>query len=116
MTDLSLREYVDMRLEELDKRYSNRFVSQEMAIGKAEDSLRERLASMNEFRAAMNDQSKHFITRAEHDKLDNELRVLQRDKANLDGRISVTVIAASTIVSFIISGTLLVLAHFWQKT
>jgi hypothetical protein len=115
MTEPTLREYIDMRFEEMDKRFTNRFEAQETAIGKAEAALSERLNTMNEFRATISDQAKHFITRPEHDKLDNDVRTLQREKANLDGRISITVIAVSTIVSFVMSGLLLMISHFWMN-
>lgn len=113
MADPSLRDYVDIRLVELDKRVSDRFAAQELAIGKAEAALEARLVSMNEFRAQLTDQSKHFITRMEHDKLDNDVRALQNDKANLDGRMLVAVVITSALLSVIVSGLLILVAHFF---
>ena len=109
--DLTWRTYVDIRLEEMEKRTDNRFAAQENAINKAEIALSERLGTMNEFRATISDQAKHFITRPEHDKLDNDVRTLQREKANLDGRISVMVVAVSTVVSLAMSLIILGLSH-----
>jgi hypothetical protein len=51
---ISLREYVDLR-----------FAVTQRAIDKAEVTMNERLAGMNEFRLALKDQNATFITRQE---------------------------------------------------
>lgn len=113
MTDPSLRDYVDMRLSELEKRLADRFAAHDLAMNKAEADVRERLASMNQFRNALSDQAKNFVTRAEHDRLDLAIQSLRIEKANMDGRIAMFAVAVSVVVSFVMSGVLLVVSHFW---
>lgn len=64
--DVSLREYVDLR-----------FVETQRAIDKAEATMNERLAGMNEFRTTLKDQAATFIPRLEYD------GAMERIKANV---------------------------------
>jgi Mg2+ and Co2+ transporter CorA len=52
-------------LEEMDRRYQQRFEAQQLAIDKAERTINDRLQGMNEFRATLDDQNKTFATRDE---------------------------------------------------
>lgn len=108
-----MRDYIDMRLSELEKRITERFAAHDIAMGKAEADLHERLRSMNEFRNTLSDQAKNFVTRPEHDRLDLALQSLRIEKANMDGRIAMFAVAVSVVVSFVMSGILLVVSHFW---
>lgn len=107
------KEYVDQRFRELDQRMAERQHLTELAIAQNESVINSRLAEMNNFRQALTDQAKNFITRAEHDRLDMSVRELERSKSNLDGRIQATVIAVSALISFVMSGVLIILSHFW---
>ncbi len=44
-----------------------------------------------------------MVTRPEHDKLNDEVRMLQNRGANLDGRITVASAVVSVLVSLIVS-------------
>lgn len=114
MAGVTLRDYVDFRLNEMNQRLTDRFISQETAVLRADGVLTARLESMNEFRQALTDQTKHFVTRPEHEKLDESIRRLEQSKANLDGRMLVAGVAASAFVSLIISLVLLIISHFWS--
>jgi len=73
---VSLREYVDMRFHAAERAVETRFVAQEKAVGaaleaadravtKAEAATERRLEGMNEFRAALSDNSRILMPRAE---------------------------------------------------
>lgn len=75
---LTLKEYVDSKFEEADKRYEQRFMDSgtavnaalqaaEKAVTKAEAASEKRFESVNEFRATLADQQRTFIPRAEAD-------------------------------------------------
>ena len=53
-------------LDAADRRYEQRFSAQEAALIKAEKALEARLASVNEFRAALNDVVSTGMPRAEY--------------------------------------------------
>lgn len=97
--DVTLREYFEKRLDDLEKRVVERFASSESAVTKAERTMNERLNSMNEFRDALKDQANRMATRVELDKIDEAVQELQRAKANLDGRLLVLSGSISVIVS-----------------
>ncbi len=76
MTDISLKEYFDSRLEEQDKRNAQRFDAQEKAVGaalaasekavlKAEGAAEKRFESVNEFRGALDDRQRTLMPRTE---------------------------------------------------
>jgi hypothetical protein len=106
MTDVALKEYFERRLEDLDRRITDRFDLNESAVAKAERTMNERLNSMNEFRDALKDQASRMVTRIEHDKLDAEIRHLQQAQSNLEGRRVVLTTVVSVVVS-LISGVVL---------
>jgi len=74
---VTLRDYVDTRLEAIDT-----------SLGKAERSLNERLATMNEFREALRDQSGKFATRENvdfaRDRLEKDMGALALRVAELE--------------------------------
>ena len=68
MTDWTLAtlfDYFSSLQVERDKRFDERFASQNQAILKAEESTEKRLAGLNEIRKAMADQQSTYITRVE---------------------------------------------------
>ena len=64
---IPLRDYVDSRMLAVRDYVDARFGSLALAVDKAEAQMHERLAGMNEFREALKDQTKHYLTRAEHE-------------------------------------------------
>lgn len=70
----------------------------------AAKSLETRLEHMNEFRAAMSDQSKHYLTKQEftiqHERVMEDIKILRESKANLEGKAS----TKSVMIAYIISG------------
>jgi hypothetical protein len=102
MTDreeVSVKEYLEHRLHDLDLRIEQRFKAEESARTHAYSSMESRLAGMNEFRNALRDQALQMTTRLEHDVLVEKVETLRREKANLDGRILVFAISASVIIN-----------------
>jgi len=97
VTDVSLRDYVERRLEDLEGRLSDRFISAERALEKAEASLQEYKTSSNEWRGALRDAAARMVSRAEHDVLSEQIQELRREKANLDGRLAVVAALAGSI-------------------
>ena len=65
-TVVSLREYVDKRLEILDKHIAKTERDNEIAIEKADKVLSYRLQGMNEWRASLQDMTSQYITRNEY--------------------------------------------------
>jgi membrane protein required for beta-lactamase induction len=102
MTDIALRDYLDRRIDELDRRMVDRFVLSDAAVAKAERTMNERLNSMNEFRDALRDQANRMATRLEVEKIDEVVRDLQKAKANLDGRLLVMASGISIFVSMVL--------------
>lgn len=93
MTDepISLREYVDLRFEELTQLRS--LIDERAELLRSADerdrtAMNQRLASMNEFRDALRDQSGSFVERKE---MDLRLRPLEAFVQETRGRIAVTV-------------------------
>ena len=102
MTDVALRDYLERLIHEADRRYEQRFAASEQAVLKAERTMSSRLDSMNEFRDALKDQAARMATRVEVDRIDESVQALQRDKANLDGRLVVLSAGTSIVVSAIV--------------
>lgn len=62
---ISLKEYLEQKIEAVEKLNQKTFEMNNLAIKKAEDAMNLRLESMNEFRASMKDQQSVFATKAE---------------------------------------------------
>ena len=97
VTDVSLRDYVERRLDDLEGRLSDRFISAERALEKAEASLQEYKTSSNEWRGALRDAAARMVSRAEHDVLSDQIQELRREKANLDGRLAIIAALAGSV-------------------
>ena len=61
----TLKEHVLKLIDERDARYEQRFKASQKAIDESTAATEKRFASVNEFRGAMEDASKKYITRAE---------------------------------------------------
>lgn len=103
MSDITIKDYIERRFDEVEKRYDQRFTDLHRAIDKAEHALSLRLAGMNEFREALKDQANRMATISDLEKVDQAVRHLQNAKANLDGRLLGIVATVSAIVSFLIA-------------
>jgi len=62
---VSLRDYFERNLEQMDRRYQQRFESQERAVQEYKSASDVRLGGMNEFRSALADAQAKYITRSE---------------------------------------------------
>lgn len=82
--DPSLREYLEQRIDELDRRYEQRFRSQEEAIKLARDATDARLEGMNEFRDSLKDQTAAYMPRLE---AEGRLAALESQLASLTARV-----------------------------
>lgn len=102
MTDVALKDYLERLILEADRRYTQRFESNDAAIQKAEQSMTARLHAMNEFRDALKDQANRMATRDELGKVEDLVRDLQRAKANLEGRLMGLSLLLSGVTSLII--------------
>jgi len=99
MTDIALREYLERRIADLERRIDDRFAWNDDAVNEAKQAIKERLNSMNEFRDALRDQAGRMATRVELERLDQTVQELQRAKANFDGRLLVTASLVSIVIS-----------------
>lgn len=89
MSDVELKYYLERLIAESDRRYEQRFAASEQAVLKAERAMAARLDSMNEFREALKDQANRMATRDELERIEEAVHLLERAKANLDGRFLV---------------------------
>jgi hypothetical protein len=62
---VSLRRYFERVLKEMDRRYQQRFESQERALKESKTTTDTRLSGMNEFRLALSDSAGKYVTRKE---------------------------------------------------
>lgn len=115
--DVPLRDYVDGRLVDQEKRWLDRFEATQRAVDRASDQLDHRLEGMNEFRDAMKDQAARTATKEELSALSSIVRDIQLNtptkgefetltevvknlqlaKSNLDGRIAVVGAVAGAV-------------------
>jgi hypothetical protein len=101
MSEVPLRDYIERRLDDLDRRYEQRFADGLAAITKAEQAINDRLAGMNEFRDALKDQASRMATRAELEAVGELVSELRRAKAHLDGRLVMLATVVSAAVSLL---------------
>jgi hypothetical protein len=83
---MKFSEHIIEILAERDARYGERFAAQQEAIRKAEISVNDRLAVMNEFRGALGDQAATYATRVEMAALRELVRALEKRADTLEGR------------------------------
>lgn len=91
---ISLKEYIDLRVRNVDE-----------SVSIAYRSMEKRLAGMNEFRDTLKDQASKFVTRAEiEDKVETmqkQIDVLLISKATLEGKASQQSVVTALIISAI---------------
>jgi len=64
---ISLKEYIDLKLEGISALFETKIAAQEKAVTLASNTLSIRLDLMNEFRSQLRDQAATFFPRIEHD-------------------------------------------------
>lgn len=94
--------HLERLLAEADRRYGERFASNDVALKKAEDALREYKIGSNEWRDALKDANNRMATRIELEKVDAAVQELQRAQANRDGRIAVFSGVIAALVSLLV--------------
>jgi len=115
--DVSLREYLENRIDNLEKTLLERYSTQEKTTANVLSANEKRLDSMNEFRETLRDQNRTFITRTDHesliasfqkdiDRIDDDIESLKISRAELSGKASqsqLNIHFIFTLVSFVIA-------------
>jgi hypothetical protein len=101
---VTLKEYVEARIDAMYHNFEVRIQALEKATTIASESMEKRLEGMNEFRSQLKDQSLTFFTRQEHilykEAIDNDIRSLRESRANQEGKAS----QQSVIIAFALTG------------
>jgi hypothetical protein len=85
---VSLREYIDLRIKNVEDATEFARLAMEKAVELASNSMEKRLDSMNEFREALKDQSAKFITIDQHNTL---IKALDDKYTELKDKINISV-------------------------
>ena len=101
-TNVSLKEHLDHRFEDLYRFLEARFAGQTKAVEKAENSMNLRLEGMNEFRDQMKDQAATFVTREEHRPWVERLISLEKRAAAQAAIGALLLVAAPLIVNYLL--------------
>lgn len=124
----TLKQYIDTKFEEADKRYAQRFQDSgtavnaalqaaEKAVVKAEGAADKRFESVNEFRGTLQDQARTFIPRSEADlrmgTIEAQVRTLIEGSVDRRGRT----LGARDLWGYIVGllGLLALLSKFFVK-
>ena len=110
---VSLKYHLERRLEDLDARWLVRFTEAERAVSKAEVSINARLEGMNEFRAALKDQSSMLATRESVERLATDINEMKQASARMDGRIAAYVAMVSGVTAVVVSALTMLLARWF---
>lgn len=86
---VSMKEYVDMRFDMLDKQVTMSLAASDRAVQKAEFASDKRFESVNEFRATLSDNSRLFMPRLEY----------EQAHRNLEDRITTIASASDTRIN-----------------
>ena len=84
--NVSMYDYLNTRLDDMYKAFNQRFESNERQVDRAERSLNERLASVNEFRLVLTDQQKLLVNRTEYKDLIDRVDRLESRVSLSEGR------------------------------
>ena len=89
---VSLKDYFENRLADVNKFFEARLSAIEKATAIATNTLDKRLEGMNEFRSAMKDQSEKFLSKDDyqlrHTQIESDIRMLRESKSLLEGKSS----------------------------
>lgn len=113
--EITLREYIEQRISEMNCRINHRFEEVDENVKKAETQLNHRLEAMNEFREAMREQSSKFLTRNEYDyahkSVEKQIHDMELAKANFEGRAGVVAGLVSVAVSIVTGVLIFIVTH-----
>jgi hypothetical protein len=113
---VTLKEYFEDKIDELEKGMALRIQSLEKATDLAKAGMDERLARMNEFRDALKDQSNTFLTRQEAairmDRIDEDIRSLRESRSELFGKASQNQLNVALLIG--VAGLVLSIISVWQ--
>jgi len=115
---IGLKEHYDELLAQVCKTIDERFKAQEKASDLQQEMVTKKFEAQNEWRGAMSDREKTFITRADHeslvlllntkeDALIKDIKSLELTRAMIDGKASqqqLNITFIFVIVGFIFSG------------
>ena len=105
MSEVTLRDYIDTRFMELEKKLALQSDLNDRAIQKAEESLKIRLEAMNEFRKQIEKERQSYMTRdiyeANLKSVDERVKRLEISNAFSSGKLWM-VMAGFTLVPVII--------------
>jgi len=110
---VTLKEYIDWRFSELEKRLTSESRLNEIAINKATNTIDDRLALMNEFRGQMKDRETAFATRSEMKSLEKAIEDLRLSRAELAGKASQKSVDTALLMSLV--GLLLGIISFVMR-
>jgi len=102
---ISLKDYVDFRVEEVKVLLCEKLGALEKATSLAKENMEIRLTGMNEWRGQSKDREETFARKEQLISLQITVRDLELWKANLSGRASQTsvlVVSAISIVSLVV--------------
>jgi hypothetical protein len=116
LNDISLKEYFETRLRDLEKATTIVASNLEKSTAIAASAMERRLEGMNEFRNQLKDQTSTFVVRSEYNstlsRLNEDIRVLRESKATMDGKASQMSTNISTIIAII--GLIISLVGFFR--
>jgi len=83
-----LRQYVDLKCEGIKGLLNEKISGIDKATDLAAKAMDKRLDGMNEFRDALKDQNKLFVTKEMHDKVLDDIKFLREEHAKQEGKAS----------------------------
>jgi hypothetical protein len=101
MNYVTIKEYFDHRINKLSEFVNHRFTEIEKSTNLANENLKIRLDSMNEFREALKDSNTNFITKSEHQLVLNQIAYLRETLAEAKGKASMSAVYISYIIAVI---------------
>lgn len=119
-TPITLREYVDLRFITIEKSTSAALDAAQRAVTKAEISTEKRFENVNEFREALNDNSRMLLPRSEFDQvlrsLTEKIEVLTvRLNSRDDQRVGISkgwsVIVSAVGFAAVVLGIIMTILH-----
>ena len=115
--DITLKKYVDVRFDALDKKYESKLQDADKALILSRNVIEKRLEMLNEFRESLNDQITNYVPRSEyilqHERVIEDIKVLRESKANLEGKASMSAVYLSYLLAAL--ALLLAILRFFIK-
>ena len=105
-----LKDFLEMRIDNLDRMLGERITAVERGITHAESEMKNRLEGMNEFREQLRAQASTFVTKGEYDlscdRTEDDIRSLREFRATIDAKAS----QSAVNVAYILNGLALAVA------